>query len=178
MALDVGRCYWMTGLPGAGKTSIAKGVQSQLREKSLACLVLDGDEIRQGLSSDLAFDRAARRENARRIAEVARLGVKSGLVVVVASLTPFHEDREMARQLVPVGRFVEVHVAASLAECVARDPKGLYARARRGEVSGLTGWDALYELPLKPDIVLHPEYFSLQDAISFVTNHAVGHSRV
>ncbi|MCR6476508.1 adenylyl-sulfate kinase [Variovorax sp. ZS18.2.2] len=174
MTSGLGRCYWMTGLPGSGKTSIVKGVQQRLRLRGVACLVLDGDEVRRGLSSDLDFARSSRRENARRIAEVARLGVEAGLVVLVASITPFRIDREMARDILPKGSFIEVHVAASLAVCSTRDPKGLYAKARAGELTGLSGWDAEYEQPNEPNITLNPEHLSLQQSVELIAGHAAG----
>ena len=141
---------WLTGLPGAGKSTLARGLERCLHESRRLAIVLDGDNLRQGLNSDLGFSPAHRHENVRRTAEAARLLNEAGVVVIAALVSPYREDREMARSIVGAGRFVEVHVDADAAACERRDPKGLWARARRGEIAMFTGVDAPYEVPEAP----------------------------
>ncbi len=148
------RCIWMTGLSGSGKSTIANLLEQRLHAQGLHTYVLDGDRLRHGLNRDLGFTEADRVENIRRVAEVAKLMVDAGLVVIVALISPFRAEREMARSLFAAGEFVEVFVDASLAECERRDPKGLYAKARRGELNNFTGIDSPYESPLAPEVHL------------------------
>lgn len=143
--------YWITGLPGAGKTTLAHALAHSLREAGRRVFVLDGDELRQGLCADLGLSDADRSENIRRAGEVARLMVNAGLCVVCAFVSPFEGDRRRVRALFQAGQFTEIHLNTPLAECVRRDPKGLYARARAGTITGLTGWDAPYEVPSTPE---------------------------
>jgi len=149
------RCFWLTGLPGAGKTTLARLLEVRLRAQGRTVMVLDGDLLRQGLNRDLGFSDADRAENIRRTAEVARLLVDAGTTVVVALISPLRAERDKARERFAPGTFVEVFVDAPLAECERRDPKGLYARARRGELRQFTGIDSAYEPPLSPDLHLH-----------------------
>ena len=145
---------WLTGLPAAGKTSLALAVDEHLQRLGVAACVLDGDELRDGLSSDLGLTHEDRTEQARRAGHVAALVAASGVIAVVALVSPFAEDRRLARDLhLRRGlRFLEVWVDTPLAVCQARDPKGLYARARAGELTGLTGLDAPYEAPQRPEL--------------------------
>jgi bifunctional enzyme CysN/CysC len=145
---------WLTGLPGAGKTTIARLVDERLRMRDCRSVVLDGDEVRHGLNKDLGFARTDRLENIRRLAEVAKLMVDAGLVVVVAAISPFRDDRRMARVLLEQAGFIEVFVDAPLEVAEQRDPKGLYAKARRGEMPGFTGIDSPYERPEHPELHL------------------------
>ena len=145
---------WFTGLSGAGKSTLANAVNSALFERGLSCYVLDGDNIRHGLCKDLGFSDADREENIRRIGEVSKLFLDAGVVVLTAFVSPFRADRRRARALVDAGDFIEIHCAADLAVCEQRDTKGLYAKARRGEITGLTGVDDPYEPPSTPDLVL------------------------
>lgn len=146
---------WLTGLSAAGKTTLAYGLEAALLEHDHACYVLDGDNIRTGLSRDLGFGPEARHENIRRVAEVARLFNDAGLIVITAFISPYRADRAMARQVVGAERLVEVFVEAPLEVCEQRDPKGLYQRARRGEIPDFTGVSAPYEPPEAPDIAVH-----------------------
>ena len=148
------RCIWFTGLSGSGKSTIANLLEKRLHAQGRHTYILDGDNLRHGLNRDLGFTQADRVENIRRVAEVAKLMVDAGLLVLVSFISPFRAEREMARSLFAPGEFVEVFVNASLAECERRDPKGLYAKARRGELKNFTGIDSPYEAPLAPDVHL------------------------
>jgi bifunctional enzyme CysN/CysC len=151
-----GATLWMTGLPGSGKSTIASGVEATLLDAGRSAYILDGDNLRHGLNGDLGFSAADRTENVRRTAEVSALLADAGVVVLVALVSPYRADRDAARA-VHAARdlpFLEVHVATSLEECERRDPKGLYARARAGEITSLTGVDDPYEPPEAPEVVV------------------------
>ena len=145
-------CIWFTGLSAAGKSTIANLLERRLHAQGRHTYLLDGDNVRHGLSRDLGFTDADRVENIRRVAEVARLMVDAGLIVLVSFIAPFRAERRMARALFEPGEFIEVFVDAPLEECERRDPKGLYARARRGEVKNFTGLDSPYERPESPEV--------------------------
>jgi bifunctional enzyme CysN/CysC len=151
-----GATLWMTGLPGSGKSTIASGVESALLASGRSAYILDGDNLRHGLNGDLGFSAADRAENVRRTAEVSALLADAGVVVLVALVSPYRADRDAARAVHEARGlpFFEVHVATSLEECERRDPKGLYARARAGEISGLTGVDDPYEPPASAEVVV------------------------
>jgi bifunctional enzyme CysN/CysC len=151
---QVACALWLTGLPGAGKSTIGRGIDAELHRRDLHAYMLDGDRVRRGLSRDLGFSDADRVENVRRVAEVASLMVDAGLIVICALISPFRADRQLARSLFEPGRFIEVFVDAPLAVAEARDPKGLYARARRGEIRNFTGVDSPYEPPESPEVHL------------------------
>jgi adenylyl-sulfate kinase len=153
----------MTGLPGSGKSSLASEVERRLVAAGHACYVLDGDNIRHGLNQDLGFSREERRENIRRIAEVAHLFNEAGLIVITAFISPYKGDREAARAIIGPDRFIEAYLAADLATCEARDPKGLYARARSGQLSGFTGVGSPYEIPVEPRLVLDTASSTIED---------------
>ena len=148
------RCIWFTGLPGSGKSTIANLLEKRLHATGKHTYLLDGDNVRHGLSRDLGFTEADRVENIRRVAEVARLMVDAGLIVLVSFISPYRAERRMARDLFGEGEFVEVFVDTPLAECEKRDPKGLYSKARRGELKNFTGIDSAYESPESPEIHL------------------------
>jgi bifunctional enzyme CysN/CysC len=147
-------CLWLTGLPGAGKSTIANLLEKELFARGRHTYILDGDNIRQGLSRDLGFTEADRVENIRRAMEVARLFVDAGLVVIVSFISPYRAERDLARSRFEPDEFVEIYVDASLEECERRDPKGLYAKARRGELVNFTGIDSDYQPPEAPEIRL------------------------
>jgi adenylylsulfate kinase len=145
---------WLTGLPGAGKSTIAFELERQLVSQGQACYVLDGDNIRHGLGSDLDFSQQGRHENIRRVAHVAQLMNDAGLIVITALISPMQADRAMARDIVGAGNFIETYLSAPFAICARRDPKGLYAKALAGEIASFTGVSAPYEVPLDPDITI------------------------
>lgn len=159
------RVVWLTGLSGAGKSTLAQALAAALKAEGTPCLVLDGDVLRQGLCKDLGYQDDDRRENMRRAAEVATLAVDAGLTVVVALISPFAAEREAARQRIGASRFLEVHVHAPLAVAEARDPKGLYAKARRGEIRQFTGLDAPYEPPEAPQLRIDTASCSPEQAL-------------
>lgn len=149
------RCLWFTGLSGAGKSTIANLLERRLSSLGYHTYLMDGDNLRHGLNRDLGFTAEARVENVRRVAEVAHLMVDAGLIVLVCVISPFRSEREFARNLFVDGEFLEIFVDTSLEECERRDPKGLYRKARAGEISNFTGIDSPYEAPLTPEVHLH-----------------------
>lgn len=160
-------CVWMTGLSGSGKSTLARRVERRLIERGALAYVLDGDNIRHGLNADLGFGAADRSENIRRIGEVARLFVDAGAIVITAFISPYREDRARIRALLGE-RFLEVHVATPLSVCEARDPKGLYARARSGALSEMTGVSAPYEPPETPELRLDTSEADLDECADAV----------
>lgn len=159
------KCIWLTGLSGSGKSTIANSLELCLYKGGKHTFLLDGDNVRQGLNRDLGMTSADRAENIRRVGEVAKLMVEAGMIVVTAFISPFRDDRNKVRSLFEDGEFLEVFVDTSLEECERRDVKGLYAKARRGELKDFTGIDSSYEPPIKPDVHLFPEKHSLQECV-------------
>ena len=159
---------WFTGLSGAGKSTLANAVNAALFERGLACYVLDGDNVRHGLCKDLGFSDADREENIRRIGEVAKLFLDAGVVVLTAFVSPFQADRQRARALVEGGDFIEIHCAADLAVCEQRDTKGLYAKARAGEIKEFTGISSPYEAPEAPELRVDTGSQSLEQSVEQV----------
>jgi bifunctional enzyme CysN/CysC len=145
---------WFTGLPGAGKSTIANLVESELHARGIHTILLDGDNIRHGLNRDLGFTEADRVENIRRVGEVAKLMTEAGLIVLCAFISPFLAERRMVRELFAEGEFLEIFVDTPIEKCMARDPKGLYRRALAGEVKNFTGIDQIYEIPESPELHL------------------------
>lgn len=138
---------WLTGLSGSGKSTLAFALEERLLDAGHACCVLDGDNVRHGLNRDLGFSQVERKENIRRVAEVAKLFNDAGLIVISAFISPYRDDREMARCIIGPDRFIETYLCASIDVCEGRDPKGLYRKARAGKLSGFTGVNAPYEVP-------------------------------
>ncbi len=159
------QCIWMTGLSGAGKTTLATLLEQQLDSLGKHVYVLDGDNLRHGLNRDLGFTEADRCENVRRVAEVAKLMVDAGLIVVVSLISPFRKERRFARSLFSQGEFVEVIVDTPMPACERRDVKGLYAKARRGELKYFTGIDSPYEAPEAPEVHLLCDQVSPEEAL-------------
>ena len=143
---------WFTGLSGSGKSTLAHAVEQKLHEKGCLTFVLDGDNVRHGLSSNLSFSEDDRKENIRRIGEAAKLMTEAGIITLTAFISPFRVDREMVRSLFAHGEFVEVYCNAPLEVCESRDVKGLYKKARAGEIKNYTGIDSPYETPINPEI--------------------------
>ncbi|MFH2139025.1 MAG: adenylyl-sulfate kinase [Candidatus Omnitrophota bacterium] len=163
-----GAVIWLTGLPASGKSTIAVELQAFLFEMGYATYVLDGDNIRHGLNSDLGFSPEDREENIRRIGEVAKLFSDAGVLVITAFISPYLKDRERVRAILAEGDFVEIFVEASLAECERRDPKGLYKKARRGEIKEFTGISAPYESPQQPEIHINTEKMTKQECAQII----------
>ncbi|MFW5875397.1 MAG: adenylyl-sulfate kinase [Myxococcota bacterium] len=149
-----GATLWLTGLSGSGKSTLAHRIERLLLERGCFAYVLDGDNVRHGLNRDLTFAPADRAENIRRIGEVARLFTDAGALVLTAFISPYRRDRARVRSILPEGEFIEVHVAAPLEVCEQRDPKGLYKKARAGEISDFTGIGAPYEPPERPELTV------------------------
>jgi bifunctional enzyme CysN/CysC len=143
---------WFTGLPASGKSTIADLVEKSLHARGIHTMLLDADNIRHGVNSDLGFTEADRVENIRRVGETAKLFVEAGLVVLASFISPFHAERDRVRELLGSGEFVEIFVDVPLEECIRRDPKGLYAKAKAGGIQNFTGIDSPYEPPVAPDI--------------------------
>jgi len=169
--IETGICYWLTGLPGAGKTTLAGTFQRRLRSAGQQACVLDADVLREGINRDLGYSPEDRSENVRRIAEVARLFAAEGFIVIVACIAPYRADRERTRQRFPEGRYFEVFVDAPVEVCIARDPKGLYRKARQGAVMQVTGVSAPYERPERPDVVLTTGALSLDGCVDALLTH-------
>jgi bifunctional enzyme CysN/CysC len=163
---QVPHVLWLTGLSGAGKTTIARGVDAELHRRGLHGYVLDGDRVRRGLNSDLGFSAEDRAENIRRVAEVASLMVDAGLIVICSFISPFRADRATARSLFEPGRFLEVYVDAPGSVTEARDPKGLYARARSGQIANFTAVDSPYETPEQAEVHLETTLATPEESVS------------
>jgi adenylylsulfate kinase len=159
---------WFTGLSGAGKSTLAHSVEEELHQRGCRTFVLDGDNVRHGLSSNLGFSEEDRRENIRRIGEAAKLMMEAGVIAITAFISPFRADREAVRKLMPHGDFLEIHCKASLETCESRDVKGLYKKARAGEIKNYTGIDSPYEAPEQPELVVDTEQCSLQESVQMV----------
>ncbi len=159
-----GAVIWLTGLSASGKSTVAREVELALVENGINSYVLDGDNIRQGLNSNLGFSPDDRKENIRRIGEVAKLFCEANVVTLTAFISPYKSDRELARKLVPEGQFFEIYCGATVEECESRDPKGLYKKARAGQIPEFTGISAPYEAPDKAELVLETGKESLEES--------------
>lgn len=156
---------WFTGLSGAGKSTVANAFARALFDRNQQVVVLDGDNVRHGLNKDLGFDEQSRKENIRRVGEVSKLFVEAGQIVVTAFISPYQADRDTVRELVADDEFFEVFVDCSLEECERRDPKGLYEKARAGVIPNFTGISAPYEAPVKPEVTLNTETYSVEQCV-------------
>ncbi|MEH7108390.1 MULTISPECIES: adenylyl-sulfate kinase [Bacillaceae] len=167
-----GSCVlWFTGLSGSGKSTIANAVSHELHRLGISEYVLDGDNIRHGLNKDLGFSEADRTENIRRIGEVAKLFVDSGKIVTTAFISPFRSDRDQVRELFEQGEFIEIFISCPIEECERRDPKQLYAKARRGEIKDFTGIDSPYEAPVQPELIIHSDAVEVEEAVKQVLDY-------
>jgi len=161
-------CLWMTGLSGSGKSTLANALEVKLNALGRHTYILDGDNLRHGLNADLDFTMEARNENVRRAAEVARLMVDAGLIVIVGLISPLRAEREHARSLFAPNQFKEIYLSTSLQECEKRDVKGLYQKARSGELKDFTGIDSPYEEPEAPETELNTENLSVDQAVDLI----------
>ena len=159
---------WFTGLSGSGKSTLAHSVEEELHNIGCRTFVLDGDNVRHGLSSDLTFSNDDRKENIRRIGESAKLMMEAGVISMTAFISPFKKDRNLVRQLLSQGDFIEIYCKASLETCESRDVKGLYKRARAGEIKNYTGIDSPYEAPDNPELIIDTESESLKESVAKV----------
>ena len=163
-----GGIVWLTGLSASGKSTIATELERDLFAQGKHAYVLDGDNLRHGLCSDLGFSPEARKENIRRIGEVARLFADAGFVCITAFISPYRSDRELARKIAPPGKFIEVYLNTPLSVCEQRDPKGLYAKARTGVLKNFTGISAPYEPPQLPELELHPDKMTVAECVAAI----------
>jgi len=154
---------WLTGIPASGKTTISILLKDYLQKKNIPAIILDGDEIRKTVSKDLGFSPQDRKEHNRRVIEIAKLLVKNNFTAIIPLISPYRETRELARREIP--NFIEVYVKASLDVCIKRDPKGLYQKAKNGEITNLTGLQSAYEEPLNPELVLDTEKSTPQQCL-------------
>lgn len=161
-----GVMLWFTGLSGSGKSTVAVALERELHRRGLLCRLLDGDNIRSGINAGLGFSEEDRRENIRRIAEVGKLFVDIGIITVASFVSPTRELRDLARNIVGEADFREIYVSTPLAECERRDVKGLYARARRGEIKDFTGISAPFEAPAHPDLSLDTSRLSVEESVA------------
>jgi len=162
---------WFTGLSGSGKSTISVALEALLYEKGIHTYRLDGDNIRHGLNRNLGFSQADRTENIRRIGEVSKLMVDAGLLTLTAFISPYEEDRDQVRQIVEPDEFIEIYVKASLETCEERDPKGLYKKARLGEIKNFTGIDAPYEEPKDPELVIDTDQLNIEEAVESILTY-------
>jgi len=156
---------WFTGLSAAGKSTLAYALERRLIDMGCACYVLDGDNIRHGLNKDLGFSHQHRAENIRRVAEVAKLMNDAGLVVITSFISPNRNDRDFAKEIIGKDRFIEIHVSTPIETCEARDPKGMYKKARKGEIKEFTGVSAVYEAPVSPFMVIDASINSVSECV-------------
>jgi adenylylsulfate kinase len=156
---------WFTGLSGSGKSTLANAVDHELYKQGISSYVLDGDNIRHGLNKDLSFGNNDRKENIRRIGEVAKLFVDSGLIVSSAFISPFREDRVLVRSMFEQQEFIEIFLNCPIQVCESRDPKGLYKKARQGEITDFTGITSPYEIPDHPEVIIETNYTSIEQSI-------------
>jgi len=164
---------WFTGLSGSGKSTLAHAVEEELYQRECRTFVLDGDNVRHGLCSDLGFSDEDRKENIRRIGEMSKLMLESGIIVLTAFISPFREDRRLVRSLVPHGEFVEVYCDCALDVCESRDPKGIYKKARRGEIAHFTGISSPYEEPVNPELTIKTDEQPLSECVQLIIDYLV-----
>lgn len=168
-----GMMLWFTGLSGSGKSTVAIALERELHSRGLLCRILDGDNIRSGINNNLGFSAEDRVENIRRIAEVGRLFVDTGIITIAAFISPNNQLREMAAEIIGKDDFVEVFVSTPLEECEKRDVKGLYAKARRGEIKNFTGISAPFEAPAHPDITLDTSKLPVEESVKILLDYVL-----
>lgn len=161
-------CLWLTGLSGSGKSTLANAIEQRLNAMEKHTYILDGDNLRHGLNSDLNFTRSDRNENVRRTAEVAKLMVDAGLIVIVALISPYKNERSWVRSLFKKDQFYEIYISTDLSECERRDSKGLYKKARAGEIKNFTGINSPYEAPSEPDVSIDTTNKSIESCVDSI----------
>jgi adenylylsulfate kinase len=169
---------WLTGLPASGKTTIARQLEKDLHEKGCHTYILDGDNVRHGLNKDLGFSKEARKENIRRIAEVAKLFLDGGLIVICAFVSPYKDDRLMARRLVEESEFIEVYVKCPVDICMQRDPKSMYKKAVSGKMTAFTGVDDPYEEPDIPELVLETDRLTIREGTDRIVRYLEDNGKI
>ncbi|WP_144700304.1 adenylyl-sulfate kinase [Fictibacillus phosphorivorans] len=162
---------WFTGLSGSGKSTVANALAQVLFDQEIRNYVLDGDNIRNGLNRDLSFSDKDRSENIRRISEVSKLFVDNGTVVLTAFISPFIQDRDIAKKIISEEEFIEIFVSCPIDECEKRDPKGLYSKARKGEIPDFTGIDSPYEEPVSPALTIHTNEQNVSESVESILNY-------
>jgi adenylylsulfate kinase len=162
---------WFTGLSGSGKSTIANALEKRLHEMKLQSYILDGDNVRHGLNKDLGFSSDDRKENIRRIGEVSKLFIDAGMITITAFISPFREDRELARGLVDNGEFIEIYIKCTLDTCEQRDPKGLYKKAREGKIPDFTGISSPYEEPFEAELVIETDKQSVEESVDTILDY-------
>ena len=166
-----GFCIWFTGLSGAGKSTLANAIHQRLHQERIHSYLLDGDNIRHGLNGDLGFSTEDRKENVRRVAEVAGLFVDAGIVAISALISPFERDRQLARNVFEAGDFVEVFVDCPIEVCMERDPKGLYKKAEAGLIREFTGISSPYESPKSPEVIVNTDELTIDECIELIITY-------
>ena len=161
---------WFTGLSGSGKSTLAIALERELQERGLLCRILDGDNIRSGINNNLGFTAEDRIENIRRIAEIGKLFVDTGIITIAAFISPNNDLREMASHIIGEDNFVEIYISTPIEECERRDVKGLYAKARRGEIKNFTGISAPFEAPVHPDLSIDTSKHSIKESVDMLLN--------
>jgi adenylylsulfate kinase len=169
---------WLTGLSGSGKSTIANNLETALFERGINTYVLDGDNVRNGLNNDLGFSAEDREENIRRIGEVAKLFVDAGIITITAFISPYKKDRDIVRRSVDKEEFIETFVKCPLHVCEQRDVKGLYRKAKKGEVKSFTGVDDIYEEPENPEIILETDKIGIAEAVNKILNYLQGKGHI
>ena len=167
------KVLWFTGLSGSGKSTVANATEKLLHDMGLQTYILDGDNVRMGLNKDLGFSPDDRTENIRRITEVAKLFADSGSLVLTAFISPYRIDRDEARKIIGNDDFIEIFVNADLSVCESRDPKGLYKKARAGEIKGFTGIDAPYEKPNNPELIVQTDQYNIEECSQIIVDYLV-----
>lgn len=166
-----GKVIWLTGLSGSGKTTIAKGIEEVLHREGFVCQVLDGDNIRSGINNNLGFSLDDRLENIRRIAEVSKLFINCGIITINSFISPTEKIRQIAKDIIGPEDFITIYINAPVAICEKRDTKGLYKKARAGEIKDFTGVDAAFEAPIKPDVEVKTDIMSIGDSVEKILTH-------
>jgi len=166
-----GKVVWLTGLSGSGKTTIAKGIEEVLHREGFICQVLDGDNIRSGINNNLGFSLEERLENIRRIAEVSKLFINCGIITINSFISPTEHIRQIAKNVIGADDFIIVYINAPISICEERDVKGLYKKARAGEIKNFTGVDAVFETPVEPDIEVHTDTMSAGDSVEEIIKY-------